>query len=237
VHDLNQAAAHDTTNRGDIDEGQQGDRQDHEARLKIVPATGGQPFQDNRKYDDQYRPHDKAGHGTANVAHQHDQMVRQTVLAQRGDGTHGHANENRQQHGGPADGQRYRQSLANQLVDRPVTVAERRPQVALQQALEVQQILVPQGQVQVVFGLQIGQHRGRDFAVAVKRAARCQVQQEITHGNDHQHGGDCRQNTSQGVRPHRLSPSVFDDVEVFAAVMILRVQFGIPTHVGLFETG
>jgi hypothetical protein len=95
-----------------------------------------------------------------------------------GHGAQEHADKQRDDDGAPAYRQRHRQRLGHQFVDRPVGITEGRAQVAVQQAVEVIQVLLPQRQVEVVLGLQVGQHRGGHLALLVERPARRAVQQQ-----------------------------------------------------------
>jgi hypothetical protein len=73
----------------------------------------------------------------------------------------------------------------------------------MQKVVQVQQVLLPQRFIQVVFGLQVGQHRCRNLAFGIERTPGRGMQQQIADRDDSQQGRQGRQHPAKRVRPHQ----------------------------------
>jgi hypothetical protein len=105
-----------------------------------------------------------------------------------------------------AQRQRDRQALRDDVADRMVAVLERRPEIAVQDAAEVAEVLLPERLVEVVLGAQVAlDFRRRRLAVAVKRPARHGPHQGEGQEADDQQQRNQKENALDEV--HSIQPA------------------------------
>jgi hypothetical protein len=98
----------------------------------------------------------EARHRDTENHQEHDDHVRQAVAVQGGERAPQHAAQRGEDDGEDAEGGRDREVLADDVVHLAVLLGERDAEVAAQQVAHVDQVLLAQGLVQAVLGLEVG---------------------------------------------------------------------------------
>ena len=92
-----------------------------------------------------------------------------------------------------------------------VVVDHRRPEIALQQPPDVDEVLVDQRLIEIVVGPEVGQRVRRQRALAVERTARREPQDEEAGGDRDERDREGRKHPPQGVTEHRLRNLPMED--------------------------
>ena len=101
---------------------------------------------------------------------------------------------------GRAQRQRNRQALRDDVADGMIAVFEGRPEIAVENAAEIAEVLLPERFVQVVFGAQVAlDFRRSRFAFAIKRPARHRAHQGKGQEADDQQQRDQKENAFQEI--------------------------------------
>ena len=170
--------------------GQHGDRQDQMHPASIDPAASREPAEIDAKPQLQQGRHQEVGDDDADHDHQHQHIVRPFVLVDRSQHAGQDADGRRDHEGGQGQGQGEGETDGDEPADRKALDHHGRAEVALQQAPDIDEILIDQRLIEIVVRAQIGQHVGRERALTVKGATGRQAQNEKTDCN----GDQCNRN-------------------------------------------
>ncbi len=171
-------SAHEARDDGDLRQGQYHDRPDLVDEGAIAPAADREPFEGQRKEELEERCDDECRDRAAGGRRGDDRIIGALVLVESRDDAERAAEDERENQRARADLDRHRQADPKELAHRKVRKVVARTEVAVQEALQIEDILFPERLVQMIDALEIGLDDRIQAFLLIERAARRHAHQE-----------------------------------------------------------
>ena len=190
---------HDLEHRGtgharDVRDGGEGEaRHRQDVVLPCAQAVGRQPLEHAGEQIQQQNGDDEQRHAHADGRDHHGYAVKQAAALDRGGHAQQHADHQRQQHRQNTDARGNREAALDQVVDLHAGILIGNAEVAVENLVEVGEILFIQRLIQTVFLVE-ALHDGLGHALLAfgKRAAGNGMHQKEAGGNQNDNGDDTR---------------------------------------------
>src|SRR5579872_2321794 len=149
-----------------------------------IPAGYWQPVKVNAEHQPEKWQNHERWNGNARDRKRHAEIVGGGMLMKRGKRAQQYAQDQGQRDRNGTDLEGHRKPLADQLRDREILVLEGRPEIPVQQRLEIAAVLNVDRLIESIGALDIGLDLRRDRLLLIEWTAGRQAHQKESDGND-----------------------------------------------------